>query len=247
MKTNHLAWSHPPLRNLSVFFPAYFDEGNIGKVVTSTVKVLEKLGLDDYEIVIVEDGSPDKTAEVADELARRYNKVRVVHHPENLGYGATLNDGFKSARYDWVFYTDGDDQFDVNELPKLIEQLSQADLAVGYRIKKQYSAFRRFTSWCYNWQVRLMFNLDVKDVNCAFKLVPHHLLDQISISSKHGFIDAEILLQACRRGYKIAQVGVTHRPRVSGVSKAAHPRVVLGTIYETWRFWWQNYRAVSRD
>lgn len=226
-----------PIRTLSVFFPAYYDEDNIGIVVTDAIRVLKHLGLEDYEVTIIEDGSPDSTAVVADELARRFEKVRVIHHPHNLGYGATLADGFRSARHEWIFYTDGDNQFDVRELPRLVEQTIHADVVVGYRLRKQYSLFRQFTSWCYNVLIHLLFGLNVKDVNCAFKLMPRKLIDRITINSRHGFIDAEILLQARQLGYRIAEVGVTHRPRITGVAAAAHPRVVLGTIGETLRFW----------
>src|SRR6187549_1524645 len=103
---------------LSVFFPAYYDEKNIGKVVDAAVRVLEEMKLKDYEVIIIEDGSPDKTGEVADMLAEKYSKVRAIHHPNNMGYGATLKDGFLNAKLDYVFYTDGDNQFDLNELKK---------------------------------------------------------------------------------------------------------------------------------
>ena len=126
--------------SVSVFFPAYYDEKNIGKVVDSAVRVLEELKLKDYEVIIIEDGSPDKTAEVADELAVKYQKVRVIHHEKNMGYGATLKDGFLNAKLDYVFYTDGDNQFDLNELKKFVALIPYSDIVVGYRKKKQYSS-----------------------------------------------------------------------------------------------------------
>lgn len=233
-----------PIRTLSVFFPAYYDEDNIGIVVTDAIRVLKHLGLEDYEVTIIEDGSPDSTAVVADELARRFEKVRVIHHPHNLGYGATLKDGFVSARHEWVFYTDGDNQFDIGELPQLIQQTVCADVIVGYRRQKQYSPFRKFTSWCYNLLIRFLFRIKIRDVNCAFKLMPRRLIDEITIDSRHGFIDAEILLQARTLGYRIVQVGVTHRPRMSGVAAAARPWVILWTVYETLRFWLRSRRAI---
>lgn len=132
--------------SLTAFFPAYYDEGNIGKVVHQCVKVMEEMKLRDYEIIIIEDGSPDKTAEVADELALQYEKVRVIHHEKNLGYGATLKDGFLNAKMEYVFYSDGDNQFDLSELKKFVALLPYTDIVVGYRRDKEYSLYRKFTS-----------------------------------------------------------------------------------------------------
>ncbi|MCU0373422.1 MAG: glycosyltransferase family 2 protein, partial [Ignavibacteria bacterium] len=181
---------------LSVFFPAYYDEGNIGKVVESAVKVLEELKLKDYEVVVIEDGSPDKTGEVADAMAARYEKVRVIHHEKNMGYGATLKDGFTSAKLDYVFYTDGDNQFDLNELKRFVALVPFADMIVGYRKKKQYSLYRKFTSLSYNYLLKLIFGLDYWDIDCAFKLFRRDLFDKITINSVDAFIDAEIMLKA---------------------------------------------------
>ena len=143
--------------SLSVFFPAYYDEKNIGKVVDKAVEVVESLNFKDYEIIIIEDGSPDKTGEVADMLAEKYEKVRAIHHPKNMGYGATLKDGFLSAKMDYVFYSDGDNQFDLDELKKFVALIPYSDIVVGYRKAKQYSLYRKFTSLCYNYLLKLLF------------------------------------------------------------------------------------------
>ena len=137
--------------SLSVFFPAYFDEKNIDKVVDKAVEVLESMKLKEYEVIIVEDGSPDKTGEVADKLAEKYDKVRVIHHETNMGYGATLKDGFLNAKLDYVFYSDGDNQFNLEDLRKFVALLAYADIVVGYRKAKQYSLYRKFTSLSYNY------------------------------------------------------------------------------------------------
>jgi glycosyltransferase involved in cell wall biosynthesis len=221
---------------LSVFFPAYFDEGNIGKVVDKAVEVLESLKLKDYEVIIIEDGSPDKTGEVADALAVKHEKVRVIHHVKNMGYGATLKDGFTSAKMDYVFYTDGDNQFDLNELKKFIAMLPFTDIVVGYRKKKQYSLYRKFTSLSYNYLLKLIFGLDYWDIDCAFKVFPTKLFKEIKIDSVDAFIDAEIMLKAHLHGYKTVEMGVTHLPRVDGVSTGARPSVIFGTIKEVFRY-----------
>jgi glycosyltransferase involved in cell wall biosynthesis len=222
--------------SLSVFFPAYYDEKNIDKVVIKAVGVLEELKLKDYEIIIVEDGSPDKTGEVADELAKRFEKVRVIHHNKNMGYGATLKDGFMNAKLDYVFYTDGDNQFDLNELKKFVALIPYSDMVIGYRKTKQYSLYRKFTSLCYNYLLRLIFNIRFWDIDCAFKLFKTDLFKKINIDSVDAFIDAEIILKANLLGYTSTEVGVMHLPRVDGISTGARPSVIIRTIKEVFKF-----------
>jgi len=222
---------------LSIFFPAYYDEKNIDKVVRKAVKVAEELQLKDFEVTIIEDGSPDRTGEVADELARIYPKVKVIHHEKNLGYGATLHEGFKTAKFDYVFYTDGDNQFDLEELKKFVALLPFCDIVVGYRKKKYYSAYRKFTSLVYNFVLRWMFGIDYIDIDCAFKLFKRDLFDKITIDTKDAFIDAEIMIKARRLGYTSAEVGVKHLPRLDGISTAARPSIIIRTIREIFTYW----------
>jgi len=217
---------------LSVFFPAYYDEKNIDKVVHKAVEVLEELQLKDYEITIIEDGSPDKTGEVADRLAEQYPKVRVVHHEKNKGYGATLWEGFSTARFEYVFYTDGDNQFDLNELKKFVALLPFSDMVVGYRKRKQYSPYRKLTSFVYNVILRYAFKIDYIDIDCAFKIIKTDLFGKIKVNTKDAFIDAEIMIRAELLGYTFTELGVKHLPRVDGVSTAARPSIIFRTIRE---------------
>lgn len=217
---------------LSVFFPAYYDEHNIGKVTRSAVKILEELKLKDYEIIIIEDGSPDRTGEVADELAGEFPKVRVIHHAKNLGYGATLKDGFVNAKMDYVFYTDGDNQFDLEEMKKFVALIPFSDIVVGYRKHKQYSLYRKFTSLCYNYLLKVIFDIHYWDIDCAFKLFKTDLFRKIEIKSIDAFIDAEIMLKANLLDYTVTELGVQHLPRLDGVSTGARPSVILRTIRE---------------
>jgi glycosyltransferase involved in cell wall biosynthesis len=221
---------------LSVFFPAYYDEKNIEKVVEAAIKVLEELKLKDYEVIIIEDGSPDKTGEVADKLAEKYSKVRVIHHEKNLGYGATLKDGFLNAKLDYVFYSDGDNQFDLNELKKFVALIPYSDMVIGYRKKKQYSTYRKVTSLSYNYVLRYLFGIDYVDVDCAFKVIKTDLFKKIKINSVDAFIDAEILLKAQLLGYTTTEVGVKHLPRMDGISTGARPSVIFRTIKEIREF-----------
>ena len=217
---------------LSVFFPAYYDEKNIDKVVHKAVQVLEELQLKDYEITIIEDGSPDKTDEVADALAKQYPKVKVIHHEKNKGYGATLWEGFSTARFEYVFYTDGDNQFDLEELKKFVSLIPYTDMVIGYRKKKQYSTYRKLTSFVYNLILRFAFNIDYIDIDCAFKIITTDLFRKITVRTKDAFIDAEIMIKANMMGYTSTEVGVKHLPRVDGVSTAARPSIIFRTIRE---------------
>jgi len=231
---------------LSVFFPAYYDEKNIGKVVDSAVRVLEEMRLKDYEVIIIEDGSPDKTGEVADMLAEKYTKVRVIHHEKNLGYGATLKDGFLNAKFDFVFYTDGDNQFDLNELKKFVALIPYSDIVVGYRKTKQYSLYRKFTSLCYNYLLKLIFDIHYWDIDCAFKLFKTDLFRKININSIDAFIDAEIMLKAKLLDYSVSEVGVMHLPRVDGISTGARPSVIIRTIKEVFEYRKEYIREMEK-
>jgi glycosyltransferase involved in cell wall biosynthesis len=217
---------------LSVFFPAYYDEKNIDKVVHKAVEVLEELKLKDYEITIIEDGSPDNTAAVADVLASQYEKVKVIHHEKNLGYGATLWEGFTTAKFEYVFYTDGDNQFDLEELKKFVALIPFSDMVVGYRKRKQYSPYRKFTSFVYNLILRYTFDVDYIDIDCAFKIIKTDLFKKIKVKTKDAFIDAEIMIKAGLLGYTFTEIGVKHLPRVDGVSTAARPSIIFRTIKE---------------
>jgi glycosyltransferase involved in cell wall biosynthesis len=229
--------------SLSIFFPAYYDEHNIPKVVEGALRVVEEMGIAHYEIIIVEDGSPDRTGEVADRLAAAHQRVRVIHHERNMGYGAALRTGFTSARMDYVFYTDGDNQFDLQELKKFVALVPYTDIVSGFRVAKQYSTYRKFTSFVYNLVLRLLFDIHDRDVDCAFKLYPTELFRRITIESRDAFIDAEIAIKARLLGYRSTEVGVTHLPRLDGISTGARPSVILRTIGEIVR----AYRKYRKD
>jgi glycosyltransferase involved in cell wall biosynthesis len=234
------------LPSISVFFPAYHDEDNIGKMAERSVEVLEGLGCE-YEVIIVHDGSPDRTGEVADELARRHAGLRVIHHTKNLGYGAALKTGFTNARNEYIFYTDGDNQFDVGEMVKFVPlvSLGLTDLVIGFRNRKQYSLYRKVTSFTYNLVLQVLFDLPYRDVDCAFKLVPKSLIDRIDIYSVDAFIDAEILIKAQQLGYSITEVGVNHYLREAGTS-GVKTKVILRTIREMVHFY-LHVRSEDRE
>lgn len=220
--------------SISVFFPCYNEQENVGRTVEKALDVLEKLNAD-FEVIIVDDGSSDDTGRIADEIVRGHDKVKVVHHECNLGYGAALQSGFEAATKELVFYTDGDGQFDINEMPPLLEMMQQYDIVSCYRLNRRDSMIRKINGWCWTRLVCLLFGMKIRDIDCAFKLYKREIFDRIKLSSSGALIDAEILARAARKGYRITQKGVHHYPRTAGVQSGANIRVILRAFKELFK------------
>jgi glycosyltransferase involved in cell wall biosynthesis len=217
--------------SITVFFPCYNEQENVARVVEGAVDMLEGLHAD-YEIIIVDDGSADDTGRVADALATDNDRIRVVHHSHNLGYGAALQSGFRAATKELVFYTDGDGQFDIREMPALLPLMADYDVVSCYRINRQDHALRKLAGWLWTKMTCMIFSLDVRDMDCAFKLYKRAIFDHIKMESTGALIDTEILARIARRGYRITQKGVHHFPRTAGQPTGANPRVVLRAFKE---------------
>lgn len=217
--------------SISVFFPCYNEQDNIGSTVEKSLHVLEKLDAD-FELIIVNDGSTDMTGQIADKFARQDNRIVVVHHRHNLGYGAALQSGFKSASKELVFYTDGDGQFDIEEMPPLLPLMEKYDIVSCYRLNRQDNLIRKVNGWCWTKLVCVLFDMKIRDIDCAFKLYKREIFDNINLSSTGALIDAEILARAIRKGYTVTQKGVHHYPRKSGASTGANPKVILRAFRE---------------
>jgi len=217
--------------SISMFFPCYNEQGNVGRVVGNALAVLEKLGAD-YEVIIVDDGSADQTGRIADELAAQNRRIRVVHHPHNRGYGAALQSGFRAATKDLVFYTDGDGQFDMAEMPPLLELIRDYDIVSCYRLNRQDPLVRKINGWCWTQLVCLVFGLRVRDIDCAFKLYHRKIFDEMPLCSRGALIDTEVLARAARKGCTIVQRGVHHYPRTAGAQTGANLRVILRAFRE---------------
>jgi len=220
--------------SLSVFFPCYNEQDNVSRTVEKALDVLKKLGAD-FEIIIVDDGSRDKTGQIADELSRCNPAVKVVHHPTNLGYGAALQSGFRAAAKELVFYTDGDGQFDINEMPALLPLIGQYDIVSCYRINRQDNLLRKINAWCWTRLVCWLFGLRLRDIDCAFKLYKRAIFDNMKMLSTGALIDTEILARACRKGYTIVQRGVHHYPRTAGKQTGANLKVILRAFRELFK------------
>jgi glycosyltransferase involved in cell wall biosynthesis len=220
--------------SISVFFPCYNEQDNLVRVVKQALEVLEKLKAD-FEIIIVDDGSSDRTGQIADELAGQDERVKVVHHRTNLGYGAALQSGFKAATKELVFYTDGDGQFDINEMPPLLGLMEQYDIVSCYRLNRQDNLVRKINGWCWTKLVCLLFGMKIRDIDCAFKLYKREVFDNIKLISTGALIDAEILARAVHKGYRVTQQGIHHYPRTAGAQTGANLRVILRAFKELLR------------
>jgi len=217
--------------SISVFFPCYNEQENVGPTTEKVLNVLEKLKAD-FEVIIIDDGSSDGTGKIAADIADRDDRVKVVRHRRNLGYGAALQSGFEAATKELVFYTDGDGQFDISEMPPLLELMAQYDIVSGYRLDRKDSAMRKINGWCWTKLVCLLFGLKIRDIDCAFKLYKREIFDNIELSSTGALIDAEILARAARKGYRITQKGVHHYRRTAGEQNGANLRVILRAFKE---------------
>jgi hypothetical protein len=204
---------------ISVFFPAYNDAGTIASMVLAALRTCEQL-TDDYEVIVVNDGSSDYTGEVLADLAAKYDHVRVISHPVNKGYGGALQTGFKSASKELVFYTDGDAQYDAHELAVLYAAMQpEVDIVQGYKIARHDPIFRIVIGRLYHWIVRLAFGLHVRDTDCDFRLIRKSALERFDLTSMTGTMPLELVKKLEDSGAVFAQVPVHHYHRAYGRSQ----------------------------
>ncbi|MCG3127692.1 MAG: Dodecaprenyl-phosphate galacturonate synthase [Phycisphaerae bacterium] len=231
-------FDRPPLKplSLSLFFPCYNEEANVERVTRAAVEVGGTI-TDDFEVLIVNDGSRDRTGEIADRLAGEIPNVRAVHNQPNRGYGGALARGFRECRKNWIFYTDGDGQFDFKELPALIPLLEQCDIVSCYRLNRQDALHRKLNALCWSTLVNLLFRFGLRDVDCAFKIYPRTFIERIEMKSTGALIDTEMLAKAKYMGLRIRQVGVHHYPRTAGQQTGANFRVILRAFRELFKLY----------
>ena len=217
--------------DVSVFFPCYNEEENVEKTTLAAVKACEKY-FGEYEVIIVNDGSRDRTGEIADRLAETIPHVRAAHNRPNRGYGGALRRGFEESRLPYIFYTDGDGQFDFEEIEKLIPLMQEYDIVSPFRMNRQDPLHRRVNAACWGKLVDFLFGLDLRDIDCAFKIFPRRLFESMELYSNGALIDTEVLARARMLGYSIGQVGVHHYARTAGTQTGANPRVILKAFRE---------------
>lgn len=228
--------------NLTVFFPVYNDEKTIERVTKKAILVCKELAKK-YEVIIINDGSPDNSGKIANQLALKYSCVRVIHHKKNLGYGAAVKTGFKNSKYEWICFTDGDDEYDIEDLRKMIKLKDFYDLIITFRYKKLYSNKRIFISNIYNKILRWIFRTQYRDISTGLRLIRKDLLSEIHITSDSPFIGAEITIKTMLKGYRIGELGIQTFPRQFGSGSATSFKNIISTILDMRRM----YKEIFSD
>jgi glycosyltransferase involved in cell wall biosynthesis len=226
------------MAGLSIFFPAYNDSGTIASLVITAISAAQTI-TSDYEVIVVNDGSADHTAAVADELARQYPQVKVVHHTVNRGYGGALRTGFATASKEFVFYTDGDAQYDPTEMTVLWQAMQPGvDMVNGYKISRSDPLHRIIIGRVYHHTVKLLFGLKVRDVDCDFRLMRRSIFDRVTLEKNSGVICLEMMKKITDAGFHIAEVPVHHYHRTHGKSQFFNFPRIYRTVIDVMKLWW---------
>jgi glycosyltransferase involved in cell wall biosynthesis len=230
-------------RGLSIILPAFNEAANIVTAVTSALAAGHRFS-PPVEVIVVDDGSSDATASVVQQLAEGDNRVRLVRHPVNQGYGDALKSGFAAARMPLVFFTDADNQFDLDELGTFVDLIDRVDVVAGYRINRCDPWFRRLNAAVWNYVVRALYYVPVRDIDCAFKMFRREVFDGLQLDSMGAMVNTELMVKLGRSGYRVVEVGVHHYPRRAGVARGANLRVIARALVE---LVWMHTRLSRMD
>ena len=231
---------NPAVEAISVFFPCYNDEASIGRMVDVAVATLARVGVSDAEVIVINDGSTDGSAAVLTELATREPLLRVVTHERNRGYGGALLSGFSGATRQWIFYTDGDGQFDPAELELLVQRASDGvDVVQGYKLRRADGPIRAVIGRVYHWFVSLFFGLKIRDTDCDFRLIRHETLDRVELVHTTGVICVELVRKLQDTGARFTEVGVNHYRRMHGKSEFFRVGAIVRTLWDLAGLWVQ--------
>lgn len=221
------------IKEISVFFPAYNEEKNIIDTVLNAKKVLDKIA-NKYEIIIINDGSTDKTLENSNKLAKKYHNIKVINHEKNKGYGAALISGFYACKYPWIAYTDSDKQHDFSEITHFIElqKKTNADIVMGYYKERKVPAYRKIYSLLWQTLIKFIFNVSAKDIGCAFKLIRKDVIENIPKfeCEKGNLICTEFLYKSNKSGFKMIEIPITHYPRIHGKTRATNLKGIINSF-----------------
>jgi len=220
-----------PGPRVSIVLPAYNEGPNIVQAVSEATATAERL-FEAHEVIVVDDGSGDETAALVGRIAAEDARVRVLSHGRNRGYGEALRTGFLASRLDYVFFTDADLQFDMDELERFLPYVGVVDVIAGYRMNRRDSATRRAMAYGWNVLVRVLFYVPVRDIDCAFKLFDRRVLRDVDIESVGAMVNTELMVKLGRRGASVVEIGVTHRPRFAGEARGADLRVIATAFSE---------------
>lgn len=220
------------LPSLSIFFPAFNEAENIPIIVAQVLENISKI-TDQYEIIIVNDGSTDNTTEVVNSLILKNKNIKMITHPTNLGYGAALKTGFYNSRFEYIVYMDSDGQFDFLEIYKLIPFKEEFQIVIGYRIKRADNFLRKLNGHLWTFLMNLLLGIGFKDIDCGFKLIKKEVIDRIpKLESNGATISAELLAKAKKYGFKIKQVGLTHKSRLYGKATGGNVLHIFRAFYD---------------
>ncbi len=229
---------HKRISSISAVFPAYNDGGTIASMVAAAWVALRQV-TEDFEIIVVNDGSADYTSVMLEEVSTRYSELRVITHSSNQGYGAALRTGFSAAKKDWVFYTDGDSQYNPLELVNLVDALCDGvDVVNGYKLTRNDSWMRILIGRAYHYFVKFLFGIRIRDVDCDFRLIPRNILEEVELKSNSGAICLELVKKIQDAGYIFAEVPVNHYSRKYGVSQFFVPWRILRTLHQLAGLYW---------
>lgn len=230
--------------SLSLVLPAHNEEANLETVVQRALEVLPAV-VDSFDIIVVDDGSRDSTPQLADRLASADQRVRVVHHPQNRGYGAALSSGFSASTGEHVMFMDADRQFDIGEVTLLTPFAESYDIVAGFRMERNDPIHRRLFAEVFNLTVRILFGVHLRDIDCAFKMFRGDLIRSLELNAPGALINTEIQAKARRQRATLQQVGVHHYPRVAGEASGGNWRVIARAMRETVLLWWRmrSYRV----
>lgn len=220
--------------DISFFLPVYKDERTVRHVTERALQMLEDVA-SRYEVIIIDDGSPDRSGQIAEELAKTDTRIRVAHHQENLGYGAAFKTGISLSHYEWICMVDGDDEYDVYDLKRMLALRQYYPLVIAFRYKKLYSAKRIFISYVYNVVLRFLFRTRFRDISTGIRLIHRSVLNEISISSDSPFVGAELAIKAMLKGFPVGEVGIQTFPRSFGSGSSTSLTNILRTMRDIYR------------
>tara|TARA_X000000950_G_scaffold197392_1_gene237713 strand:+ start:236 stop:934 length:699 start_codon:yes stop_codon:yes gene_type:complete len=217
------------IQSLSIMFPLYKDKRTVREMIKNSLVVAKKI-TNKYEIIIIDDGCPEKSGLIAKKISKKNKKVKVIFHKKNLGYGAAIKTGLRRSKNQWIFQTDGDAEYDVFDLLRLIKLTDTSDLIITYRYKKKYNTIRIIISWIYNVILRLLFLTNFKDISTGSRLIKKKIMKKIKLSSNSPFIGAELAIKSKYKGLAVREIGIHTYPRTFGTGSSVSFKNILLTI-----------------
>tara|TARA_B100001964_G_C14134085_1_gene554335 strand:- start:205 stop:906 length:702 start_codon:yes stop_codon:yes gene_type:complete len=215
--------------SLSIVFPVYKDTKTIETLIKKSILLCEELSLD-YEIIIVNDCCPDGSGKIAEEYAKSNNKIKLINHKINMGYGESIKSGLRASSKNWILQTDGDNQYDIYDFKKMSKIIHNYDCIITFRYNKVYSSLRILISWIYNKLIQILFKSKFRDISTGLRLIKREILNDIDLNSQNAFIGAEIAIKLMLKGYQVGEMGITTYPRKFGTSTLITFRNILNTI-----------------